>query len=229
MMICLVTDRRRLSGERATLADARHCLVAQARHAVTAGIHLVQLRERDLEAADLAVVARDLLDVTRGTPTRVVVNDRLDVALACGADGVHLRGDSIPVAAARRLAPEGFLIGRSVHSVDDAAQAAGADYLVAGTVFTTGSKPASHALLGLDGLRSIVSAARVPVLAIGGITEAVCGAVAGAGAAGIAAIGLFMAAEVGPPGTDPPTCAAIPLADIVDRARVRFDSVLRRP
>src|SRR6185436_6072105 len=178
MTICLVTDRRRLSGGRAALADARRCLVAQARHAVAAGIHLIQLRERDLEAADLAAVARDLLAVTRGSGTRLVVNDRLDVALACGADGIHLRGDSIPVAAARRLAPEGFLIGRSVHGVDDADRAAGADYLIAGTVFPTASKPASQPLLGLEGLRTIVSAAQVPVLAIGGITEAVCDEVA---------------------------------------------------
>jgi thiamine-phosphate pyrophosphorylase len=229
MTICLVTDRRRLAGGHATFADARRCLVAQARHAVAAGIHLIQLRERDLEAADLAAVARDLLAVTRGTATRLVVNDRLDVALACAADGVHLRGDSLPVAAARQIAPDGFLIGRSVHSVGDAAQAAGADYLVAGAVFPTASKPASHALLGLDGLRTIVSAAAAPVLAIGGITEARCDAVAGAGAAGIAAIGLFMSAEVDPRASDPPPCAAIPLAEIVDRARVRFDSVLRRP
>ena len=229
MMICLVTDRRRLSGGRAAFADARRCLVTQARYAVAAGIHLIQLREHDLEAADLAAVARDLLDITRGTPTRLVVNDRLDVALACGADGVHLRGDSIPVAAARRLAPEGFLIGRSVHGVDDADRAAGADYLIAGTVFPTASKPASQPLLGLEGLRTIVSAAQVPVLAIGGITEAGCDDVAGAGAAGVAAIGLFMEAEVDPRASAPPSCAAIPLADIVDRARVRFDSVLRRP
>jgi thiamine-phosphate pyrophosphorylase len=229
MMICLVTDRRRLSGGQATFAEERRCLVAQARHAVAAGVHLIQLRERDLEAADLAGVARELLAVTRGTTTRLVVNDRLDVALACGADGVHLRADSIPVAAARRFAPEGFLIGRSVHAVEDAAQAAGADYLVAGTVFATASKPASPSLLGLDGLRTIVSAARAPVLAIGGITEGRCDDVAGAGAAGIAAIGLFMAAEVDDRGSDPSPCAAIPLVDIVDRARAKFDSVLRRP
>ena len=229
MTICLVTDRRRLSGGRATLADARRCLVAQARHAVAAGIHLIQLRERDLEAADLASVARDLLAVTGGTATRLVVNDRLDVALGCGADGVHLRSDSIPVADARRIAPEGFLIGRSVHGVEAAAQAAGADYLVAGTLFPTASKPASHALLGLDGLRAIVSAARAPVLAIGGISEAQCDAVARTGAAGIAAIGLFMAAGAEASVNDPPPCGAIPLVDIVDRMRMRFDSVLRRP
>jgi len=229
MTLCLVTDRRQLAGAAAPLADARYCLVVQARHAVAAGIHLIQLRERDLEAADLAAVARDLLAVTRGSSTRVVVNDRLDVALACGADGVHLRGDSIPVADARRIAPPGFLVGRSVHSTDDAAQAAGADYLIAGTVFPTRSKPPAQTLIGLAGLRAIVSAASAPVLAIGGVGEEQSEGVAGAGAAGIAAIGLFMAAEVGAGGDDARACRATPLTDIVERVRSRFDRVERRP
>jgi thiamine-phosphate pyrophosphorylase len=229
MMMCLVTDRRRLSGAGAAFADARRCLVAQARHAVAAGIHLIQLRERDLEAADLAAVAADLLAVTRGSATRLVVNDRLDVALACGADGVHLRGDSIPIAAARRISPAGFLIGRSVHSVEDAVQAAGADYLIAGTLFPTPSKPPSQGVLGVEGLRAIVSAAAAPVLAIGGVTERQFDELAAAGAAGVAAIGLFMAAEVEQRGAVSAPCRAIALGDIADRARARFDSVLRRP
>lgn len=229
MMLCLVTDRRRLAGAHASLADARRCLVAQARHAAAAGIHLIQLRERDLEAADLAEVARDLVAVTRGTATRLVVNDRLDVALTCGADGVHLRGDSIPIAEARRIAPGGFLIGRSVHSSGEAAQAAGADYLIAGAVFPTQSKPSAQTLLGLGGLRAIVAAANAPVLAIGGVAEDRCDGVAAAGAAGIAAIGLFMAAEGAAAGDDASSCRATPLVDIVERVRARFDSVERRP
>jgi thiamine-phosphate diphosphorylase len=229
MTLCLVTDRRRLAGANATLGDTRRCLVAQARHAVAAGIHLIQLRERDLEAADLAALTRDLLGVTRGTSTRVVVNDRLDVALACGAGGVHLRGDSISIIDARRIAPAGFLVGRSIRSPLEAARAADADYLIAGTAFATRSKPAAQTLLGLDGLRAIVSAASVPVLAIGGIGVEHCDGVAGAGAAGIAAIGLFMAAEVDANRGDGRFCRAIPLADIVERVRARFDSVKRRP
>ena len=229
MMVCLVTDRRRLTTVETPLADARRCLVAQARHAVAAGIHLIQLRERDLEAADLAAVARDLLAVTRGSGTRLVVNDRLDVALACGADGVHLRGDSIPVVAARRLTPQGFLIGRSVHSVDDAAEAVGADYVIAGTVFTSRSKASAHQLLGLDGLRAIVAAVATPVLAIGGVVAERCDELAATGAAGIAAIEMFMAAEVGAAGEGTRSCRAIPLADVVDRARSRFDRVQGAP
>jgi thiamine-phosphate pyrophosphorylase len=178
---CLVTDRRR--------ADP----LRQARWAAEAGIDLIQVRERDLEAAALAALVAGILAATRGARTRIIVNDRLDVALACGAAGVHLRGDSVPVAAARRLASAGFLIGRSVHTVEEVECAAGADYLIAGTVFPTASKSdlPPHAVLGVEGLAAIVRAAHAPVLAIGGITEDRIDQIAGSGAAGFAAIGLF--------------------------------------
>lgn len=220
-MICLVTDRRRLTSVDAPFDLSRRCLIAQARHAAGAGVDLIQVRERDLEAAELAALVADLLAVTRGTATRVVVNDRLDVALACGADGIHLRGDSIAVEPARRLAPPGFLIGRSVHGIDDAAQAAGADYVIAGTIFPSVSKSAERTLLGLDGLRAVVSAVGVPVLAIGGVTEGRFEEVAATGAAGVAAIGLFMAPVAS--GRDiNSSCRAIPLAGVVERARAQF-------
>ena len=227
--ICLVSDRRRLVPADAPLDASRRCLVAQARHACSAGVDLIQIRERDLDAAELARLVGDVLAITRGTPTRVVVNDRLDVALACGAHGVHLRGDSIPVEAARRLAPAGFLIGRSVHRVDEAMRATGADYLIAGTVFTTTSKPAGQPLLGADGLRSIVRASDVPVLAIGGITEDRIDQIAGAGAMGFAAIGLFIAPRSADRGTGEAICRAIPLDGVVERARTAFDRVVRAP
>lgn len=228
-MICLVTDRRRLAGEDAPLAFARRCLAAQAGHAVDAGIDLIQLREPDLEAADLATLARDLLQVLRGSTTRLVVNDRLDVAIVCGASGVHLRGGSIPVAAARRIAPRGFLVGRSVHTVDEAAEAAGADYLIAGTVFESASKPAEHELLGLGGLRAITSSTSAQVLAIGGVVPDSCDAIAAAGAAGVAAIGMFLADEVAAKADPARRCRTTPLRDAVERARSRFDSVQSAP
>jgi thiamine-phosphate pyrophosphorylase len=182
-MLCLVTDRRR--------ADP----VQQARRAAEARIDLIQVRERDLEAAALAALVAGVLAVTRGSRTRVVVNDRLDVAVACGAAGVHLRGDSIPVSAARRLTHAGFLIGCSIHRVDEVERTAGADYLIAGTVFPTSSKPPGPTqppILGVDGLAAIVSAAPAPVLAIGGITDDRIESITAAGAAGFAAIGLFV-------------------------------------
>lgn len=195
MTRCLVTDRRRLSPHDQSFAAARRCLVEQAQRASGDGIELIQIRERDLEAADLAAVVTDIVAVTRGSATRVVVNDRLDVALACGADGVHLRADSVSIAAARALAtsfPRAFLVGRSVHTVAEARAASGADYLIAGTVFPSASKPPAAALLGVEGLKAIVEATTVPVLAIGGITPDRIKDVVLAGASGIAAIGLFI-------------------------------------
>jgi len=206
MKICLVTDRARLGPSR-TLED-------QLRAAVDAGIDLIQIRERDLEAGALAALVDRALAIARGSATRVVVNDRLDVALACGADGVHLRGDSIPVAAARQLAPSPFIVGKSVHSVDEARAAVGADYLIAGSIFPTASKSGAPASLGLDGLRAVVCNAAAPVLAIGGITLDRLDAIRETGAAGIAAIGLF---------------TGDPLVTIVATARRRFDTAKLAP
>jgi thiamine-phosphate pyrophosphorylase len=227
--LCLVSDRRQLAGAAAPPDAAHRCLLTQIRYAVEAGIDLVQIRERDLEAAALARLVTAVLRLTRGSRTRVVVNDRLDVALACGADGVHLRGDSVSVAEARRLAPRDFLIGRSVHGVEGAIASAGADYLIAGTVCPTASKPATTAWLGADGLRAIVRAVPTPVLAIGGITEGRLGTVASTGAAGAAAIGLFMRADEPPGAVAPAPCRAIPLTSLAARLRSAFDSVNTAP
>lgn len=185
-------------------------LVEQAKAAVDAGVELIQIRERDLEARQLADLVHDVLAVARGRSTRVMVNDRLDVAWTCGAEGVHLRADSVPTAEARRMAPRPFVIGRSVHSVEEARSAGDVDYLIAGTVFATPSKGEGHALLGTDGLRAIVAAARVPVLAIGGIASDRIEEIARTGAAGIAGIGLFLNESL--------------LTETVSRARQRFDS-----
>ena len=212
-IVCLVTDRTRWADDRDGVEQVRRRLVELAGEAVAAGIDLLQVRERGLETADLAALVNDILAVTRGTPTRVVVNDRLDVALACGADGVHLRADSIAPRAARSMVPTGFLVGRSVHQVDEAReQAAWVDYLLAGTMFPTSSKPSSVAWLGEGGLAAIVRAVRVPVLAIGGITVDRVAQVAEAGAAGVAAIGLFVPGEGR-------------MGETVDAVRRQFDSV----
>jgi thiamine-phosphate pyrophosphorylase len=189
---CLVTDRRRLSPTSPSFAVERQALLEQVRRAVDEGVELVHVRERDLEAACLAALVADIMAIARGTPTRVVVNDRLDVALACGADGVHLRGDSIPIEAARRLGPPPFLVGRSVHTAAEAAAGDGADYLIAGTVFPSTSKGKEAPAIGVEGLKAIVAAASVPVLAIGGVTADRVGEVVAAGASGFAAISLFI-------------------------------------
>lgn len=179
----------------------------------------VQLREAGLPASTLATLTRQALAIVSGTHTRVVVNDRLDVALAAGAHGVHLRRDSIPASVVRTMAPPGFVVGLSVHSTE-AAMAAGpdVDYLLAGTVWPSASKAADHVLLGLSGLASIVRAVHVPVLAIGGVTGERLAEIARAGAAGAAAIGLFVGAA-GPTG-----CRAGQLGDVVGQARQMFDT-----
>jgi thiamine-phosphate diphosphorylase len=216
VILHLVTDRRRLAGP-VPLEEARRCLLQQVRYAVDARIDCIIVRERDLEARDLADLTLAIVKLTRGTNTRVVVNDRVDVALASGADGVHLRSDSIPPAIIRRMTPTGFLVGRSVHGAEEAAAVTGVDYFIAGTVWSSASKDAGHQLLGLDGFSAVVRAVRVPVLAIGGVAIGRVGDVAAAGGAGIAAIGLFMG------GADD-ECRAVQLAAIANEARSRFDT-----
>jgi thiamine-phosphate diphosphorylase len=212
----LVTDRRRLAGD-VPFETARRCLLRQVEAAVEARIDGVIVRERDLEARDLADLTRSIVAITRETSTRVVVNDRVDVALASGADGVHLRSDSMAADIVRRMTPKDFLIGRSVHSARQAASLAAVDYLIAGTVWTSASKQEGHQLLGLDGFSGVVMAARVPVLAIGGVTMDRIGEIQKAGGAGIAAIGLF----IGDAGDQ---CRVVQLNAIAAEARTRFDT-----
>jgi thiamine-phosphate diphosphorylase len=187
--------------------------------AVDAGIDVVQVRERDLDTGPLFHLVCDLVALARGSRTRIVVNDRLDVALAAGADGVHLREDSMPVAAVRRVAPVDFVVGRSVHTPEDASRIGrAADYLYAGTVWASASKPAGHPLLGRAGLERLARLAQVPVIAIGGVTADRLDQVTQAGAAGAAAIGLFMREPASADTTI--ACGAIPLHDLTRRAHV---------
>jgi thiamine-phosphate pyrophosphorylase len=184
------------SGE-AHLPGGATALPGRAAVAARAGAHLIQIREPALEAGALADLARACLRAVAGTRARVVVNDRLDVALAVGAHGVHLRAPSPPARAVRPLCPPGFLVGRSVHSAAEAvrvAEAGGCDYLLFGTVFPTPSKP-GVAGSGTVGLEAAIRATALPVLAIGGVEGARVTAVARAGAAGFAAIRFWLASE----------------------------------
>jgi thiamine-phosphate pyrophosphorylase len=165
------------------------------------GIDIVQIRERGLHAREHADFISECLTLARGSACRVIVNDRLDLALIAGADGVHLRENSVPIEAARRLAPADFLIGRSVHDRSTAVAARSADYLIVGNVFETDSKP-GRLSLGLSAFREIVdTAAGCPVWAVGGVTRDRIRDVKASGASGIAAIGAFLppsnAADVG--------------------------------
>jgi thiamine-phosphate pyrophosphorylase len=190
-------------------------LVARARAAALAGVHFIQIRQPDRDARPLIALATRVRAAVAGSKTRVVINDRVDVALASDAHGVHLRGDSMPASRVRPIVPAGFLIGRSVHSAEEAAKATaagGLDYLVFGTVFGTASKPGARPT-GATGLRAACDASTLPVLAVGGISAANAGAVADAGAAGFAAIGLFMETPIDT------------LHQTVDAARSAFDAI----
>ena len=183
-----VTDRRRFG---LTVDDLR----ARAANAVRAGVDVIQVRERDLPDRELVVLVREIVAVASGSKTRVLVNDRADIAVAAGAAGVHLRGDSPPASRVREMTPEGFLIGRSVHSLEEIEAAVadgGCDYLLFGTVFPSEGKPAGHPVAGLERLALACTRSPLPVIAIGGITEARAEAVQRAGAAGFAAVGMFM-------------------------------------
>jgi thiamine-phosphate diphosphorylase len=183
-VICMITDGR-LAGHGG--ADA---LVERVSAAARAGVDLIQVREGAVDDRVLAAIVSGCVRAVRGTRARVVVNDRLDVAIACGAQGVHLRSDSYPAVRARALAPAGFLIGRSVHSAAEAIRADGADYVIFGAVFPTSSKP-GRTPAGLAPLEETVRATTRPVLAVGGVTVETAGSIARSGAAGVAAIGMF--------------------------------------
>jgi thiamine-phosphate pyrophosphorylase len=194
-----VTGRQSL-GE----ADTVDALVARIRRAADAGVDWVQIREREMEASELVALSKAALVACAGR-ARVLLNDRLDVALAAGAAGVHLRGESMP---AREVipwvragnAPAEFLVGVSCHSLEDARQAesAGASYLFFGPVFETPAKKQFGAPQGVTKLAEICRLVRIPVLAIGGMSGNRSAECLRAGAAGIAAIRMFQ--ETSEPG-----------------------------
>jgi thiamine-phosphate pyrophosphorylase len=170
-----VTDRRQ--------AD----VLESARRAIAGGVDMIQVREKDLPARELFELVCKVRALAAGTQTRVLVNDRLDVALAAGVDGIHLPANGLP---AGRVRPYVKVLGVSTHALQEAlaAEAACADFIVFGPVFDTpGKKP-----VGLQPLREVASRVKIPVLAIGGITTANSEEVLRVGAAGIAGIRLFI-------------------------------------
>ncbi len=159
------------------------------------GCRLVQLREKEWPSGRLYPLARRLAARCRAAGAVFVVNDRVDLAVAAGADGVHLGQDDLPPEAARPLLRPGMILGLSTHSVEQAraAQAAGADYVAVGSMFPTGTKP-DFQLVGPDLVRKLRAEIRVPLIAIGGITLDNVGEVVRAGADGVAVISAVCAA-----------------------------------
>jgi thiamine-phosphate pyrophosphorylase len=185
-----------------------------ARLAVLGGADMIQLRDKGRSCAELTAIGREIVAITRKAGAIFIVNDRLDVAMACGADGVHLGQDDLGVSTARQIAPPGYIIGVSVSTVREAVDAVrdGADYLAISPTFSTASKGNAGPGLGLDRLREIRRAVGIPLIAIGGINRRNVRDVIAAGADGIAVISAVVAAP-------DITAAARELKDLVREGR----------
>lgn len=164
-------------------------------HTIVPYIDVFHLREKQLSARELYDLGESLLLHTSLTPQKLTINDRLDVALALGAGGVHLAGHSLPPDCARRCAPD-LRMGVSIHSLEEAqtAEAAGADYVLFGHVFPSGSKPGLTPR-GIAALQTVSVALSIPVIALGGITPAVLPDVVQTDAAGVAVLSAVMDAR----------------------------------
>jgi thiamine-phosphate pyrophosphorylase len=184
LLLYLCTDRA-LAGERS--------LAALVEAAVAGGVTMVQLREKAMNTRDFFEAARAMRTLTKRLGVPLVINDRADIALAVGADGVHLGGGDLPVEAVRRLAGERLFIGATVRSIlaARAAQAAGADYLGVGAMFSTETK-ADTVTIGPAALRAIKDATDLPVVGIGGIDAQNAASVIRAGADGVAVVSAIL-------------------------------------
>ena len=184
-IICLITKGNAIP---ATFQQQKDEIIETVRKAVRSAISIVQIREKYLTAKQLFEVSAEAVRASAGSVTSILVNDRADVALAAGADGVQLRSDSVRAAVIRRFFPPSFIIGVSAHTESDviAARDAGANFAVFGPVFETPGKPFT---VGPDELRRVCKAAgSFPVLALGGIDDSNAEAALQSGAAGFAAI-----------------------------------------
>jgi thiamine-phosphate pyrophosphorylase len=204
----VITDRH-LSGGRPLLT------VVEA--ALRGGARAFQLREKDLAPRDLYPLALEMRQLTRAYGARLLINDRIDVALAVDADGVHLTTASLPTSVARHLVGPDRLLGVSTHNLAEAQAAAegGGDFLVFGPVFFTPSKAAYGQPVGLDALRGVRAAVKLPVLAIGGIRRTNLDQILAAGADGIAVISAIISA-------DDPTAATQDLLATQHAARAKI-------
>jgi thiamine-phosphate pyrophosphorylase len=168
-------------------------LLRKVKRAVSWGVDFIQLREKDLSDLELFHLTINAVRLARGTTCGILVNGRIDVALAANAHGVHLPSTGLESADLRPHLPRGFLVGVSTHSLGEARRAAasGADYILLGPVFRTASKIRYGKPLGLRCLKRVCSAVNIPVLGLGGIQPNGISPVLSAGACGVAGIGLF--------------------------------------
>lgn len=183
--LLLVTDRTQTGGRSLSF------LIQQA---VNAGLPAVQLRERDLSTGEVLALAREIQSITAPRAVPLIVNDRIDLALALNVDGVHLRANSVSVSVARRLVGVDRLVGVSTHSLGEVEQANrdGADYVLFGPIFETPSKRPFGPPLGLGMLAEVCRRSTVPVFAVGGVTSVSVPDIRRAGAHGVAVIGAIL-------------------------------------
>ncbi len=183
MLLYAITDRRRQQSD----------LLEHLSRLLRAGLDLLQIREKDLPARQLFQLTEAILKLPNPSATRILVNGRVDVALAAGAHGVHLPAGAVSPSSVRSVTPKGFFIGASCHSGDEVrqAEAEGADFTVFGPVFETASKWQYGPAQGLEALGEACRRAKIPVLALGGVQLENASQCLGRGAAGIAGISLF--------------------------------------
>jgi thiamine-phosphate pyrophosphorylase len=183
----LITDRK----------QTRLPLPEAVRLALEGGVKAIQLREKDLPVRDLLQLARELRSVTREFGAKLFINDRVDVALAVEADGVHLGHQSLPPEPVKRLARSRLVVGVSTHTIEEAkaAEAGGADFITFGPVFFTPSKASFGATVGLDCLKSAKKLVKVPIFGLGGIKSGNIRQVLSFGADGVSMISAVFSAE----------------------------------
>jgi thiamine-phosphate pyrophosphorylase len=185
--LLVVTDRHQTKGRP---------LVPLLQRVLTTGVPAIQLRERDLSARELVTLAREVQAVTASRRSQLLINDRIDVALALEGVGVHLRSNSLPVSVARQLLGAQRLLGISVHAVEEvvSAQSQGADYIVLGPIYETPSKQMFGPPLGIHNLEKACRLVRIPIIGIGGVTAARAREMRRAGAFGVAVITAVLGA-----------------------------------
>jgi thiamine-phosphate pyrophosphorylase len=183
----LVTDRHQTNGRP---------LVPLLQRVLTAGVPAIQLRERDLSAKELVTLAREVQAVMASRRSQLLINDRIDVALALEGVGVHLRSNSLPVSVARQLLGAQRLLGISVHAVEEAVQveSQGVDYIVLGPIYETPTKQMFGPPLGIQTLEKACRLVRIPIIGIGGVTAARVREMRCAGAFGVAVITAVLGA-----------------------------------